>query len=287
MRGPRPSRRPLLRALPLLVLPLALAACGGDDGGDGSSTTSTRAQATSTGAAPATTTATTPPSGDAEARVRASAAALKALKSYHVSGTQTDDDGRAVIEGDVTAAGRAALTYRVGRSEVEFRVLGSTAYVRGNAAYWRAAAGAQGATLAGRWIKGRAGDLGAVEVLDSLLPRTLARCLPVGNGTLRTGGTATVDGEPADVVIDAGDKPGTTPSRVFLAGDGPPLPLRVLQTGRRRPGGTLDPKCQDEDDTSTASDLRLSDFDEEVEIATPKDAIELPAGSAPGAPAPS
>lgn len=202
------------------------------------------------------------------------------MKSYHFEGTQTDEDGTAEIEGDVTAAGSTEFDLTMDDATVTFRVIGTTAYLRADAAYWRESAGAQGDALAerlaDRWVKSPSASVGIGELLDELSPRTLAACLAVGNGTLRDGGSADVGGRKADVLIDEGDKPGTTPGRFFTAADGPPLPVRVLQTGKRRPGGTLDPKCSEEDDTSSASDLQFSRFDEPVSIEAPKDAIEIP-----------
>lgn len=290
----RVHRPPVLRLLPLLALPLVLAACGGGDDDGGASTASTGAQVTSTGAAPATTssTATTAGKADPAARLKDVAAAIRKVRSYHIEGDQTDDDGRAEIDGDVSATGDAEITYRLKGGEFEFRILGAEAYLRGNAAYWKSAGGAQGGALAeklaDRWVKSPASaSADTAELIDQLRPSTLASCVDVGLGTLSDGGRATVGGTATDVIADAGDRPGTTPGKLFIAASGPPLPLRVLQTGKRTPGGKIDPKCQDEDDTSTASDLRLSRFDEPVDIETPKGAIELPDDGSGGAPAPS
>jgi hypothetical protein len=56
----------------------------------------------------------------------------------------------------------------------------------------------------------------------------------------------------------------------------------MMQTGKRRPGGHLDKRCQDSDDTSTASDVRFSAFDEPLHITAPHGAVTIPdAGGGP------
>ncbi|MDX6539889.1 MAG: hypothetical protein QOI71_1499, partial [Gaiellales bacterium] len=42
------------------------------------------------------------------------------------------------------------------------------------------------------------------------------------------------------VVADAGDAPGSTPTKLYVATMGPPYPLRLTETGRGRPGGRID-----------------------------------------------
>lgn len=216
------------------------------------------------------------------------------MKSYHFVGETTDEDGEASIEGDVDAAGNAAFTYDLGGREIEVRIVSTLAYMRGNRRFWTDSAGGGGGgpraekvadALAGRWVKAPIAAFGVGDLLKELSPKQLSRCVGVGLGTLSDGGRDEVDGQEVDVLVDAGDEPGTTPGRLFTARSGPPLPLRVLQTGKRKPGGKVDEECDEPDSTSTASDLRLSKFDEPLEVQAPAGAIELPSEGGPESPA--
>lgn len=280
-------RVPASLLVPTLAAALALSACGDDDPGPSASTGSAPAATTGAGSATAaTTTATAGGQGTPRERIAAVSKALAGVTSYRVAGTTTDEDGEATIRADVDATGNAAITYALDGREIEVRVVSTLAYMRGNRAFWQDSAGEDGGeqgrkvadALAGRWVKAPIAAAGVGELLKELSPKQLSRCVGVGLGTIRDGGRDEVDGQEVDVLVDAGDRPGTTPGRLYTARSGPPLPLRVLQTGGRRPGGTVDTDCQSEDDTSTASDLRLSRFDEPLEVRAPAGALELPSG---------
>jgi hypothetical protein len=188
-----------------------------------------------------------------------------------------------VLSGDVTSSGQADIRIENDGANVRMIAVGGALYLRGDAAYWRDTGGPQGEQLAdqlgGRWVK--APPSGVREYADfirRLTPESLAECATVGVGTLSVAGTETVRGRRTRKILDAGDQPGTTPGELYVAADGPALPIRILQTGKPRPGGRLDPRCQDEADTSTASDLRFGSFDEPVRITAPDDALEIPDG---------
>jgi hypothetical protein len=213
---------------------------------------------------------------------------LGKVRSYHFSGTQTDPDGRASIAGDATASGRVNLVIRKGSSAVRLIAVPAGVYIRGNAAYWKSVGGQNGASvaeqLADRWVKPPQ-DESFDAMFTDLTPKHLASCVSIGTGTLAKGGTATVGGRKAIVIIDRGDKPGTTPGRLYVTASGRVLPLRVTQTGRRKAGGRLDTRCQEKDDKSTASDLTFSRFDAKLTITAPRGAITLPGGEDTGTPA--
>ena len=208
---------------------------------------------------------------------------LGKVRNYHFSGTQTDPDGRSSIAGDVTASGRANLVIRQGSSAVRLIALPAGVYIKGNAAYWKAVGGKSGASvakqLADRWVKAPGSqDSSLTAMFKDLTPKHLASCAAVGTGTLAKAGTATVAGRRALVIVDRGDKPGTTPGRLYVTASGPVLPLRVTQTGPRRAGGHLNTRCQEKADKSTASDLSFSRFNAKVTITAPRGAITLPGG---------
>jgi hypothetical protein len=203
---------------------------------------------------------------------------LAKVRSYHFTGSEVDGRTTLRLAGDVSAAGRADITIRQGATVARVILLPPAAYIKANAAYWKANGGRHGPELAdklaGRWFK--TNDRSLRSLVADLLPKRLASCVSVGTGTLAKGGTSSVAGKRAVVVVDKGDKPGTTPGRLYVTTSAPILPLRILQTGKRRPGGHIDKRCQDANDTSTASDLRFTAFDEPLHIRPPHGALTVP-----------
>ena len=50
-----------------------------------------------------------------------------------------------------------------------------------------------------------------------------------------------------------------------------------MQTGPQKPGGTPDPRCDsdDEDSSTTASDFRIGNYDQPVDITAPEGALSI------------
>jgi hypothetical protein len=203
---------------------------------------------------------------------------LRDVRSYHVQGTMTDEDGPASLSGDVSAAGKSSLHYEQADQLVDIRVIGSTTYMRANSAFWRKQAGRGDARLvrllSNRWIKTRERE--QRKIVDGLLPSTLASCLSTQHGTVTKKGTGKVGSTPTVVLHDDGAVPGGEPSDLHVAAEDRPLPLRAVQTGPERSGKSSDPRCDDAGETK-ASDIRLSRFDEPVQITPPSDALDLDA----------
>jgi hypothetical protein len=89
------------------------------------------------------------------------------------------------------------------------------------------------------------------------------------------------------VISNKGDKPGTSPGELYVPAEGAALPTRLTQTGKDKPGGKPDPRCDDDDSgsTTTDADIRLSNYDKPVDITAPKGALSpedlLKGGTAP------
>lgn len=264
------------RLLPVLALALALAAPGCGGGGR-----SARAAA----------------AGEASKSPRAiladAAAAMRGVRSYHIEGSQSDTGGPLSISGDVARGGRVQLSVRKQGLGADVRILGRDIYMRASRAFWlrhlpSAAPRSQAiaSLLAGRWIKPPASAAGDLEqIARQSEPAATAHCLFHGIGTLGKGGTVTVGGKPAVIVTSKADRPGATAGAIYVSVAAPHLPLRAVETGRRRPGGTFDPLCDSRrGSTPVQSDLRLSRFDEPVRIAAPPSVLDLSTlGQASGA----
>jgi hypothetical protein len=261
-----PQRFVCLPAVALLCFAAAAPGCGGDSGG-------------SSGGGP--------PSGGPLATAEpkevlsASARAMARVPGYHIEGTQTDREGTTRVTGDVTAAGGARLRFAGDRMDLAMIVAGTELYMKAPGAFWRArtpgATGDKLASLLGdKWVRapGTADDQ-LRSVIDDLLPRTLAHCLPKEEGTIENLGARTVDGRRVVVLRSKGDAPGGAPGELTVSATGEPLPLRVRQTGRTKPGGVRDPRCDDKDDSTTRSDIRLSGFDRVAPIRPPKHVVDI------------
>ena len=243
--------------LSLAVLVLLLAACGGGSSGSSSGEASKPAREI----------------------VSDMAKALQGVRSYHVAGTGVDKDGTTRLAGDVTASGSVRFTMAIGAKRAQIIVAGSQTFVKADREFWLAQGGPDRDTvaklLADRWAKvPESAATGVKASLDPLLPKTLAYCATHAAGTVTKKGTRQFAGQRVIVLADRGDLPGDSPSDLYVAASGPTLPVRVVQTGPQTPGRP-DPRCGDEDSTTTRSEARLSAFNEPVHIAPPPNALDV------------
>jgi hypothetical protein len=222
------------------------------------------------------------PSGEAakspETILRDASAALSRARSFRATGKVR----LAGQDGTISLAFQepSSLSFSVmGPSGGSAKVIlaAGTVYLNADKAYFaQQGAGAQAAKLGGQWIKLPSGVPGLTSLLDEFKLSSLGRCLAVGHGTLSRGGDATVDGQSAIVVVDAGDKPGSTPGKTYVATSGPAYPLRLQSTGGTRSGGVTDKACKSTSGLREAgTDVTLSGFDDNLHIAAPAGAKTL------------
>jgi hypothetical protein len=103
----------------------------------------------------------------------------------------------------------------------------------------------------------------------------LSRCLVENHGTLSSGGQTTIDGEPAAVILDKGDTAGATPSKVFVAATGTPLPVRWAALGAQRPGAMKDARCSSHSSPTHSGDaLSFGRYDRVPNLAPPHGAMD-------------
>lgn len=243
--------RATLRLAALLTVPvLAITGCGGSDDSSSSSATP-------------------------QERLKESAAALAKVKGLHFEGTGTDEDGATELEGDARADGSLRIVLRQ-RGEAEVRTVGGKGYVRADKEYWTANADAKtAAMLADKWVVVPAETFGSAAELARFKPATLAYCLSKTDGTIKDGGEGEVDGTAVAIITSVGDAPGSFPGSISIATEGEAYPLRAIQEGPRKPGGTVDLRCEDEENSTTKSDIKLSDFGASEPIEAPADAIDI------------
>ncbi len=205
---------------------------------------------------------------------------LGKVKSFHFVGRQTEKGAVTRLSGDVFASGSASIALAEGRASLRMILLPKATYLNANAVYWKRSGGKSGnalaAKFAGRWVEvpASAGD-SVKPLLDELSPKYLASCVTVGLGTLSNNGVKTLGGRKAIVLEDKGDRPGTTPGLLYVAADGPVLPLREIQTGPRKAGGKVNKRCDAASDASTAADFTFSRFDRVPPLKAPRNALSL------------
>jgi hypothetical protein len=205
------------------------------------------------------------------------AAALKRVHSVHMQGKQALGNEPTALEADLEPPGKVSLSFDQRSGTASIIAINGAVYIKANAAYWKKQkVGSAAATLAGKWFKSPTSAAQFRNLTRNLDVATLSRCLARDHGTLNVGGKATVDGQPAVVVVDQGDNPGGTPAKLFVATKGEPLPLRLVATGNERPGGTRDPQCNSSGSRGHAGDeLTFSKYNEELKIAAPPGALDI------------
>lgn len=201
-------------------------------------------------------------------------AALGRAHSFHLSGTSLDVQGDSRIDGDVVLPGRFRMKIQSGMETTELLMAGGQAYVRGNRPFIRDLGGP--VSLADKWIHSNGDDPGLAQFMVVADPALIGRCMfGTQIGTLTKLGTDKVDGQDAVVIQDAGDIPGGTPRRIYVATHGDPLPLRLQQIGPKKPGGTPDITCGEtaDVDTTTHGEMILSNWNGGQKIEAPGDAV--------------
>jgi hypothetical protein len=216
---------------------------------------------------------------------RASIQATSKVRRIQISGWQVDRDGRTSMRMQLAVPGRLrAHLEQGGGLALDFVVIRSKVYLRANARYWAKEGhltAQQAAVFADRWLTMPASTLGTLDELRPFMSvRAFQRCVLQSDddGTLRKLGTGRVGTTPVVVLEAKGDRPGTSPGRVYVAAQGPPLVVREVQTGRERSGGKPDRACGDDGkpDTTRAGDLRIA-YDDAIDVTAPANAIDLSA----------
>lgn len=175
----------------------------------------------------------------------------------------------------------ANVAFAQGSASAALILLGPAVYIKANSTFYQQNGGlppAAAKLIVDRWLKLPAAAVrGTAGLIKGLDVATLGRCLGENpdRGTLSVAGTTTVDGRPAVVVLDHGDRPGSTPSKLYVASTGTPFPLRAVATGAQRPGGHPDPQCNSGGDPTASGDqLTFSGYNQTLNITAPPNAVD-------------
>jgi hypothetical protein len=214
------------------------------------------------------------------------AAALKGAKSYHLSVHVVPSDGSTplTLDVDVVAPSSASGTVTQNGVTAHFVYTGGKLFAQGKA--FLASLSSQVADLVGdKWAQLPAAS--ASSFSDITNPGKLAACLVQSHGTLSSGGTATVNGQNAVVVVDAGDKPGTEPGKLYVAASGTAYPLKLEATAKAGSSSSSStstdtnptPSSSGSVDCSSSSGsggvATFTSFNSTASITPPPDAVDL------------
>ena len=188
---------------------------------------------------------------DALAKVKTATADVK---SVHVKGT-INQSGKALTL-DVSVGSTAAEgSIGVGGGTMDLRYVNGTTYFRGDSKVFAAfgANAAQSSLAAGRWIKDTSSNGPAGSFSSFLDEKKLFEALLTPDGTVSKGGTATVNGKKAVILVDSSSAGG----KLYISDTGAALPLRIERTGSD--GGRVD----------------FLDYDADVNVDAPSGALDL------------
>ncbi len=205
---------------------------------------------------------------------------LRKVKSYRIVGTVREKRAVTKLSGDILTSGSMDITISDRRGTLRMRQLPQALYMKADARYWKAVGGKNGAEVArkvaGRWVKVPASSGASLKpVLAKLSPAHLASCMKVDTGGLTNNGIKTVGGRRAIELEIEGGQPGTAPGLLYVAADGPVLPLRQIQTGPRKAGGKPDKRCNENEDRSTAGEVTFSRFNAVPKLTAPRGALSF------------
>ncbi len=188
---------------------------------------------------------------DALAKVKTATASVK---SVHVKGT-INQSGKPLTLDVSVGSSAAEGSIGVGGGTMDLRLVDGTTYFRGDSKVFAAfgANAAQSSIAAGRWIKDTSSNGPAGSFSSFLDEQKLFDALLTPQGTITKGGTATVNGKKAVVLVDSSSAGG----KLYVADTGEALPLRIERTGSN--GGRVD----------------FLDYGVDVQVDAPSGAVDI------------
>jgi hypothetical protein len=181
-------------------------------------------------------------------------AAVSDVKSVHVKGT-INQSGQPLRLEVIVGSDSAQGSITVAGGTMDLRLVDGITYFRGDAKVFAAfgANAAQASFAAGRWIKDTSTSGPAASFAGFLDRKQLFDNLLTPQGTVSTGGTATIDGREALILIDNSPQGG----KLYVETKGAALPLRIARTGDN--GGQID----------------FTDYNADVSVEAPPGAVDI------------
>lgn len=181
-------------------------------------------------------------------------AAATGAKTVHVVASGIDDNGQPLSFDLRLVAGKGGGgTLSLGKLTFDMVRVGTKAYFKGGADFWRQFGGGVAVQLLqGRWLMASAtkGDLASFTPLTDI--GKLFTEILSSHGALKRGGTKTINGQPAIGIVDTSSGGGT----LWIAAKGTAYPLELTQTGGK-------------------GDIVFESWNKRVKLKAPKDAIDF------------
>ena len=203
--------------------------------------------------------------------------ALRSAKSFHMEATSTGGSPFELTL-DVVSGGAARGKLTSSGASADLVATGGKVYLRGQNFFAKSAGPQAAAVIGDRWVivPSSADISGFQELLDT---SRLAYCLQNDHGTISKGGTGSVGGQAAVILVDKGDKPGTSPGKLFVAAGGTPYPLELAVSGNATPGTPPGgSQCGASGNSGTSGGTGtffLSRFDESITVTPPPNPLDL------------
>jgi hypothetical protein len=180
--------------------------------------------------------------------------ATESVRSVHVTG-QINQSGQTLGLDIRVGTGAASGTVNLAGGTMDLRLVHGVTYFRGDQKVFAAfgANPAEAALAAERWIKDTSSSGPAAGFSAFLDSHQLFQSLLTPQGKLNTGGTTTIAGHKAFVLVDES----TDGGKLYVADTGAALPLRIERTGSN--GGRVD----------------FSDYNADINVDVPPDAVDI------------
>lgn len=190
----------------------------------------------------------------ADAIVAAALAATNSATSVHVSGNIPENGQLLSIDLHIAGSRGGSGWMAEKGTRADIIRIGSKAYMKGSAAFWRSFGGKAAAQiLTGRWIMGSAtsGNFASLAPLTDL--HKFVGGMLSDHGKLVKGATTTIAGRSVIAVSDTA----TQGSTLYIATTGQPYPVQLVATGK------------------SAGKLTFDQWNAAVTLTAPKGAVDL------------
>ena len=154
--------------------------------------------------------------------------AVIAQKTFHIKGSGDDGNGGTISFDIHYGSNGSQGTLGISGTTLQLLVVGSNAYMEGDASFWSTAlagqstAGITAATVAGKWVKVNANGADFKDLFTLMDPKQLLDQSTNDTSTVSKVGNVTYQGQPAVEFKDSSDG-----SLIYIRRYGSPLPIAI------------------------------------------------------------
>jgi len=167
-------------------------------------------------------------------------AAIKAADSVRLKGGGTEEGQNFEIDMHYGSAGQAYGTITSSGQTIELRRVGQVVYLKADAAFWQATAGAEAAKLLGdKFLKAPLTDRRIGQLASFIDKNTFVGEVLQPDGELAMGDTRDIRGTSAIGLVSKGGADGDN-GTLYVAAEGEPYPLQLAPEAGSGETGSLD-----------------------------------------------